>query len=131
MKIKRFILILAAILICLTSQDAQADSLRCGVRLITEGDFKDRVLAECGAPDYVEVWEEERVYRFQHHPRYYGFYDDYEYGDLGGGHGKAYRIKKLVTVERWTYNHGPGRFMDHLRLENGVVKKITSGDYGY
>ena len=100
MKITRFILILAAVLICLTSQDAQADSLRCGVRLITEGDFKDRVLAECGAPDYVEVWEEERDYRFQHHPRYYGFYDDYEYGDLDGGHGKAYRIKKLARAVR-------------------------------
>ena len=131
MKVMRFALILVITVVGLTPFEVQADSVRCGVRLITEGDFKDRVLAECGAPDHVEVWEEEHVHRFQYHPRYYGFNDDYEYGDPDGDHGKPYRIKKLVIVERWTYNHGPGRFMDHLRLENGVVKKITSGDYGY
>ena len=131
MKLTRFIIISAIILAGLTLLDAQAAGLRYGVRLIAEGDFKDRVLAECGAPDHVEVWEEEHVYRFQYHPRYYGFNDDYEYGDPDGDLGKPYRIRKLVIVEKWTYNHGPSRFMDHLRLENGVVKKITSGDYGY
>jgi hypothetical protein len=37
----------------------------------------------------------------------------------------------MVVVEIWTYNHGPTRFLDYLRLENGIVTKITSGDYGY
>jgi len=108
-----------------------AASLRCGVRIITEGDYKDRVLAECGAPDHVEVWEEEHVYRFQHHPRYYGIYDNYDYGPNITEPGRPFRVKKLVVVEVWTYNHGPTRFLDHLRLENGIVTDITSGDYGY
>ena len=89
------------------------------------------MLAECGEPDHVEVWEEERVYGFRHLPSYYGNYDNYEYGGQDFGYGRPYRIRKLVIVEKWTYNHGPGRFVDHLRLENGIVVDITSGDYGY
>jgi hypothetical protein len=110
---------------------AHGSSLRCGVSLITVGDFKARVLAECGQPDGVEVWEEERVYKFRDHPGYYGIYENYEYSDRDFEYGKPYRIRKLVTVEEWTYNHGPGRFMDHLRLENGIVRGIKSGDYGF
>ena len=100
-------------------------------RMLAEGDFKARVLAECGEPDQVEVWEEERVYKFRDHPSYYGVYENYEYNGRDYEYGKPYRIRKLVIVEEWTYNHGPGRFMDHLRLENGVVRHIQSGDYGF
>ena len=131
MQTSRSALILLMILSIITLTDARATSLRCGVRLITEGDFKDRVLAECGEPDHVEAWEEERVYGFRHHPSYYGNYDDYEYMRPDNGYGRPYRIRKLVIIEKWTYNHGRSRFMDHLRLENGIVVDIISGDYGY
>ena len=123
--------ILSTILSIFLFTNANASSLRCGVRLITVGDFKARVLAECGEPDHVEVWEEERVYSFRDHPGYYGIYENYEYSTRNYEHGSPYRIRKLVLVEEWTYNHGPGRFMDHLRLENGIVRGIKSGDYGY
>jgi len=133
MKTSRSALILLIILSILTLTDARATGLRCGVRLITEGDFKARVLAECGYPDHVEVWEEERVYGFRNHPSYYGIYEDYDHmrPDDDNRYGRPYRIKKLVIIEEWTYNHGRSRFMDHLRLENGIVVDITSGDYGY
>ena len=131
MKTSRSILILLIILLFSTITDARISSLRCGVRLITEGDYKAKVLAECGKPDYVEVREEERVYRFSRHPSYYGYYDNYEYERGDYGYGAPYRIKELVIIEEWTYNHGPSRFMDHLILENGVVVDITSGGYGY
>jgi len=111
--------------------NAAAAGLRCGTRLITTGDYKGRVLAECGEPDHVQVWEEERVYGFRYHPRYYGVNDNYEYVRPDDGSGQPYRIRKLVIVEEWTYNHGPTRFLDHLRLENGIVRSIVSGDYGY
>jgi hypothetical protein len=130
MKTGRIVLIQLIILSILIMTDALASSLRCGVRLITEGDHKAKVLAECGEPDYVAVREEERVYRFRHHPSFYGYYDSYEY-QRDYGYGKPYRIKELVIIEEWTYNHGPGRFMDHLIIENGIVVDITSGDYGY
>jgi hypothetical protein len=125
------VFILPIILSIFLFTNADASSLRCGVRLITVGDFKDRVLAECGAPDHVEVWEEERLYRFRSHPGYYGIYENYEHQNQDYEYGRPYRIRKLVVVEQWTYNHGPGRFMDHLRLENGIVRDIQSGKYGF
>ena len=131
MKTSRNILILLITLSALMLTDARASSIRCGVRLITEGDHKAKVLAQCGKPDYVELREEERVYRFSRHPSYYGYYDNYEYEQGDYGNGGPYRIKELVIIEEWTYNHGPSRFMNHLILENGVVVDITSGDYGY
>lgn len=131
MKTSRNVLILLIILSVFMLTDARASSIRCGVRLITEGDHKAKVLAQCGKPDYVELREEERVYRFSRHPSYYGYYDNYEYERGDYGYGAPYRIKELVIIEEWTYNHGPSRFMDHLILENGVVVDITSGDYGY
>lgn len=131
MKVPVLILGIVITWFSLAPLNAAASGLRCGTRLITIGDYKDRVLAECGEPDHVQVWEEERVYGFRHHPQYYGVYDNYEYVHPGDGAGHAYRVRKLVIVEEWTYNHGPSRFLDHLRLENGVVRDITSGDYGY
>ena len=131
MKVSWLILGIFITVLCLTPFNAAAASLRCGVRLITIGDYKDRVLSECGEPDHVQVWEEERVYGFRHHPQYYGVYDNYEYLHRNDHAGRPYRIRKLVIVEEWTYNHGPSRFLDHLRLENGIVRHIASGDYGY
>ncbi len=131
MKASALILGILITILSLTSFIAAASSLRCGVRLITIGDYKDRILSECGEPDHVQIWEEERVYGFRLHPRYYGLRDNYEYVHPDDGIGRPYRIRKLVIVEEWTYNHGPSRFLDHLRLENGIVRSIVSGDYGY
>lgn len=132
MKISQLTLGILITIVVLTPFLAYAASLRCGARLITVGDYKDRILSECGEPDHVQVWEEERVYGFRHHPLYYGVYDNYEYVHPDERSGDtAYRIRKLVIVEEWTYNHGPTRFLDHLRLENGIVRSIASGDYGY
>ena len=127
----RLIIMPLMALLILATTNAQAVSLRCGVRLITEGDPKAKVLAECGEPDHVQVWEEERSYRYHYHPSYYGIYDDYDVIDPEHAYGQPYRVKVLVIIEEWTYNRGPGRFMNHLRLENGIVQHITSGDYGY
>ena len=107
----------------LITSHANATGLRCGTRLITEGDVKSKVLAECGEPDHVEVWEEERVYRYYYLPE-----EDFRYYD---NHLEPRYLKDHVIVEEWTYNHGRYRFMDHVRFENGRVRKIISGDYGY
>jgi hypothetical protein len=131
MRGSQFVLGILIIILGLTPYHANAASLRCGTRLITIGDYKDRILSECGEPDHVQVWEEERMYGYRHHPQYYGIYDNYDFSPTTTEHEKPYRVKKLVIVEEWTYNHGPTRFLDHLRLENGVVNNIISGDYGY
>jgi len=104
---------------------AFGSALRCGVRLITEGDAKSEVLAECGEPENIEVWEEERTYRY--YPWF--AYDHDRHND--GEYPKPRYAREYVLVEEWTYNHGPHRFMDHVRFENGRVREIISGDYGY
>ena len=104
---------------------AFGSALKCGARLITEGDAKSKMLDVCGEPQNIELWEEERLYRNRHWTGYnYYQHDDEKFL-------KPHFIKKHVLVEEWTYNHGPHRFMDHIRLENGRIKEIISGKYGH
>ena len=131
MKSSRLAIVACVMLLIPACLEARVSSIRCGTRLITEGDYKDRVLAECGEPDHVEIYEEERIYGFRHHPSYYGNYDNYDYSRRDYRYGKPYRVKKLVVIEEWTYNKGPSRFLNHLILENGIVVDIFSSDYGY
>ena len=123
MKTTRIIINILLILCITMLANAYAYSLRCGVRLISEGDIKAKVLAECGEPDHVEMWEEERIYRYYHNPS-----DERRHHQ---NYHKPHYIKDYIIVEEWTYNHGRYRFMDHIRFENGRVRKIESGDYGY
>jgi hypothetical protein len=97
--------------------------LRCGSRLISEGDTKEKLLDQCGEPTSVETWEEERDYLFPTAP--------YDYPGTFHEYGDAYRVRVRVRVEEWVYNHGPHRFMDYVRIENGRVSNIRSGGYGY
>ena len=122
MKTLRTLTFILSISIIFTAGVSLATSLRCGSRLISPGDFKGRLIEECGEPDFVEVWEEERI-----HDYYSPGFDDRDYE----GYGRPYRVKVHVIIEEWTYNHGSHRFMDHVRIENGRVRKIKSGKYGY
>lgn len=122
MKTFRSLALILGILILFTAGISQANTIRCGSRLISPGDFKERLLKECGDPDFVEVWEEERI-----HDYYSPGFDDSYYE----GYGRPFRVKVHVIVEEWTYNHGSHRFMDHVRIENGRIRKIKSGQYGY
>ena len=122
MKTIRFFALVLSLSIISLGGASQASSLRCGSRLITPGDFKDKLIEECGEPDFVEVWEEDRIH------------DYYLPGFEERGrerYGQPRRVIVHVIVEEWTYNHGSHRFMDHVRIENGRVREITSGQYGY
>jgi hypothetical protein len=112
------------VLITLTAWTTPAQAMRCGSRLISEGDPREKVLNECGQPSDVESWEEERYDYFDRPPpaRYYNEFERY---------GNAYRVRAFIRVEVWTYNYGPSRFIDYVRMENGIVRKIYSGGYGY
>ena len=108
----------------LSALNAHADlGLRCGTRLITAGDTIERVLNECGEPSYVDSWEESRI----HYPPYQYLDQETEFDRYGPVH----RVIVHITVEEWTYNHGPSRFIERVRFENGRVRKITNGGYGY
>ncbi|UCF90622.1 MAG: DUF2845 domain-containing protein [Desulfobacterales bacterium] len=117
--------------------DFPAYGLRCGVKLISVGDPGSKVLAECGEPTQVQIWQEERTRRYYYNPRFGHRPNRYSHRTRRPGdhyedtYEGPYRVKILVTVEEWLYNHGPGRFMDYVIIENGIVTDIFSGDYGY
>lgn len=123
---KAFIAISSAIcaLLWSTCLVEPALAMRCGSRLISEGDPKEKLANECGPPTNVETWEEERYYHYDAPPPSYQYREFERYGS-------AYRVKVIIRVELWSYNYGPSRFMDYVRIENGKVSKIYSGGYGY
>ena len=103
---------------------APAQAMHCGSRLISKGDPADRVVYQCGPPTSVDSWEEERYGYFDRRPPANQYRNFEQYGN-------AYRVKIYVRVELWIYNHGSSRFMDYVRLENGIVRKVYRAGYGY
>jgi hypothetical protein len=96
-------------------QPLRADDLRCGDRLISEGDAAAKVRERCGAPTETRaerklvppvIWRNGRPIR------------------LPGG-------DREVIVEFWTYNLGPNRLMRQIKLEEGVVVEIKTLGYGH
>lgn len=100
----------AAILIAVSAPCARADSLRCAGGIVQTGDAKIDVLAKCGRPSLVEDHLRER-----------GTYD--------ARSGVARRVSAPVDV--WTYDFGPNRFVQVIRLAKGRVVAIERGSYGY
>ncbi len=90
---------------------AYADSMRCGTKLMTDGDPADKVMALCGPPAAVERREIVRPYYYQHGV---GYHSNYE-----------------VSVELWTYNFGPNKLMYRLRFEDGILVDVDTLSHGY
>jgi hypothetical protein len=89
------------------SGPAAADSMRCGSKLMTDGDPSDKVLAYCGEPASIERREILRGY---------GYY-----------HGTTVNTAYEVSVELWTYNFGPHK----LRFEDGLLVDVDTLSHGY
>jgi hypothetical protein len=117
-----YLLIILSLVFGFFSQ-VSAAGLRCGTRLITVGDTKPKVFAQCGAPDYTEEWEEERIMRdFR---QSFNYENDYEWGR------EPFLIKVPVKYERWYYNFGATQLNHYLKFRNGKLIKITTGERGY
>ena len=77
----------------------------CSPRDLRRGLTKPELLDRCGRPDHVS----------------------HQLLAPGG-----YRpVVPVRSVEEWTYNFGPGRFLRHVRLVNGVVEDVEIGNRGY
>jgi len=92
------------------------DTMRCGNRLVTTGDGKDKVRALCGEPTSVSFAGVQSAPR-----NYYGPYD-YSYFGFGW-------IE--VPVEIWTYNLGPHKLLRKLRFVGDELDYISTDGYGY
>jgi hypothetical protein len=80
----------------------------CTEQIVSVGDSKTDVLAKCGEPSFKDTHDEE----------FKGKLDDRE-------------RKVFVTVEEWTYNLGPTRFVRILTFRNSKLTDIRTGNYGY
>lgn len=92
----------------LTGSISYADTMKCGTKLVSDGDSKAKVLLRCGEPFLREFVGEKTI-----RSRTYG----------------GYGIKsKTVPVERWTYILGQRKFMRILTFEADTLVKIELGD---
>jgi hypothetical protein len=107
-----FLILLLGVLLALP---AHADAMRCGSRLVSDGDTRTAVRALCGEPSDIYTRTILRRPHYNLHGRliYYG--DGF--------------IE--VPVEVWTYNLGPYKLMRRVRFVDGVVEDIETLGYGY
>lgn len=90
-----------------------AHALRCGTRLISEGDHVSKLLRYCGEPQTVDTRSIRR-------------------GAIGNVGGVIFPgFYEDVLVEEWTYNFGPRKLMRLVRIENGIVAEIDHLGYGF
>ena len=94
---------------------AHADGMRCGGRLIRDGDPRAQVRSFCGEPADVQT---RTILR---RPQY-----DYRGRLLYYGDGLT-----EIPVETWTYNFGPNKLMRRVRFVDGVVDEVETLGYGY
>jgi len=111
--------VLAAALMTNAGQAKAEDSMRCGSKLISVSDGKDKVRTLCGEPTSVSF---EGVIRRA--PRYqYGYgLNRYEYSGPG---------VVEMPVELWTYNFGTSKLLRKLRFVGDALEEIRTDGYGY
>ena len=125
---KAFMTAILAGLILMASSLAAGENtvvsdLRCDPYVISLGMTQSEVRRKCGEPTNVQTWEEERVRR--------DFYKDIPVQSQEQLSQEPLLVKEHVIVEEAEYNFGPTRFMYYLRFENGKLRQITVGNYGY
>ena len=106
---------LAALALVLSVDASSAQAMRCGTRLVREGNTPSQVRAFCGEPDDVITTMETRQRTV--------------YVRVGGAL-VADTISVQIQVVQWVYNLGPQRFMRRLVFENGLLVEIEQLDRG-
>ncbi len=86
-----------------------ADSMRCGSRIVKDGDSIEKVLETCGEPAQRQrTWIERQ-------PRY----------ELGGQE-YSFPGTDEVPVDTWLYDFGPSKLMQRVRFIDGKVDSIVT-----
>lgn len=106
----RLVWILAGLLI---ASGASADSVRCGSKLITEGDPIEKVREYCGEPTETQRTWMTRQPRFEY-----------------GGQEIPFEGSEDVPVDLWTYDFGPNKLARRIRFIAGKVDSIETREHG-
>jgi hypothetical protein len=80
----------------------------CSEQVLSVGDTKSDVLSRCGEPTWKDTRQEEVKQRLD----------------------SGLERKVFVTIDDWTYNLGPNRFVRIVTFRNGKLVDIRSGGYG-
>lgn len=104
----------AALLVSLPAH--AEDNMRCGSRLVSVGDGKDKVVALCGEPTSISFEGVRGGYRYPYGP--------YDYSYIGPAYIE-------VPVELWTYNFGSHKLLRKLRFVGDELVDIWTDGYGY
>ena len=97
----------------LLATSASADTLRCGSKIISEGDTIEKVEQYCGEPV-----EKKRTWMTRQ-PRF-------EYG----GREVPFPGSEDVPVDLWTYDFGANKLMRRIRFVAGKVDSIETLGHG-
>ena len=93
------------LMLFLHSVPVLADSMRCGSRVVVDGDEMAHVLLVCGKP--VDVQKSQRFVQRELKP--------------GSGDSK---VVQEINTERWTYTFKDGSLPKILTFENGILIRI-------
>jgi hypothetical protein len=105
---------LVACVACIAfANPATADSMRCGSRVINEGDTLEKVQQYCGDPA-----AQSRTY-ITRQPRF-----------EAGGREYSFPGEEVVPVDVWTYDFGPNKLMRRVRMIAGRVESIDTLEHG-
>jgi hypothetical protein len=95
------------------AQSVNADTLRCGSKLVSEGDSIDKVQQYCGEPTATKRTWITRQPRFEY-----------------GGQEIPFEGSEDVPVDLWTYDFGPNKLMRRIRFVAGKVESIETLEHG-
>ena len=99
---------------------AAEDTLRCGSRIVSTGDGKDKVRSLCGEPTdvaFVGVIGRRAIPGYPNG----NSYDQWYYGPAW----------VEMPVEIWTYNFGPNKLLRKLRFIGDELVEIRTDGHGY
>ena len=88
---------------------AHADSMRCGSRIVKDGDTMEKVLDVCGEPAKQERTWIQRAPQYELDGHYYSFPGTEE-----------------VPVDVWTYDFGRNKLKQRVRFIDGTVDSIVT-----
>jgi hypothetical protein len=102
------------VLLLLLAPAAYADAMRCGNKLIRDGDTQSEVRTLCGEPSDIQT----RTILRQSYVNRFGQ--------------RMYLNEEIeVPVETWTYNFGPYKLQRRIRFVDGLIEEIETLGYGY
>jgi hypothetical protein len=105
---KTLSIVTALLLVVLWPSAHVAAEYRCADTVISVGDTSGELIIKCGEPDWKQSHAEEIIETID----------------------KDSKRKIIISVDEWTYNLGPDRFMRIFKLRDGKVVDVRSGGYG-